>query len=293
VTLSLSRLLTTALLLQSVVGTAWAMEVPQDGALAEQPAIQTGNREPEGMRGVGIDEQLGAQLPLDMTFRNAEGESVQLASLLDQERPLVLTLNYANCPNLCSTQLSGFVDTLNSMEKWQVGKQFQIVTLSLDPNESDELNQAFKGQTLASYEGDQELASQGWHFWRGQEQDVRHIADTVGFRYNTVAGGTQFAHTAVLVLLDPQGKVARYLYGVTYEPSTLRLSLAETAAGKYVSTLDALILKCFLYNAAAGGYTASAWAITKGIMTFLALLLFGLIGWMLVLERRRKLAHAT
>lgn len=290
---SLSRVLTTILLAQGLVGTAWAGSWQQDGAIAEQPAIQTGNREPEGMRGVGIDEKLGAQIPLDMTFRNSDGSAVRLAELLDGERPVVLTLNYANCPNLCSTQLGGFVNTLNAMEKWQVGKQFQIVTLSLDPNESDELNQGFKSKTLDSFSGDQELAAQGWHFWRGQEQRVRQIADTVGFRYNTVAGGTQFAHTAALVLLDPQGKVARYLYGVTYDPNTLRLSLAETAAGKYVSTLDALILKCFLYNAAAGSYTASAWAITKGIMTFLALLLFGLIGWMLVLERRRKLAHAT
>jgi len=286
------RLTTITLLLLGGWGTtAWAGT--KAAAQDPNPAIQTGNQEPAELRDVGIDEQLGAQVPLDLGLRNSDGSSVRLRELLDGERPVILTLNYANCPNLCSTQLAGFVDSLNKMDSWQVGKQFQVVTLSLDPNESDELNQGFKAKTLGDYQGDATLAASGWHFWRGQEKDIRNVAESVGFHYNTVAAGTQFAHTAALVLLDPQGKVARYLYGVTYDPNTLRLSLSESAAGKYVSTFDALILKCFLYNAAAGSYTASAWGITKAIMTFLALILFGLIGWMLVLERRRKQALAT
>lgn len=261
---------------------AWAQE--------ELP-VQTGNREPEAMRDVGIDEMLGAQLPLDLAFKDGEGNPVRFGDLLDGERPLVLTFNYADCPNLCTTQLDGFVGTLNGMDRWRVGEQFQVVTLSLDPEESDELNSAFRERTLGAYDTAAKVR-EGWHFWRGSEDDVRRVADTVGFRYNAVPGG-QFAHTAALVLLDPGARVARYLYGVTYDPTVLRLSLAETAAGKYVSTLDALILKCFLYDAAAGSYTASAWAITKGILIFLAMLLFGLIGWMLVLERRRKRILAT
>ncbi len=234
---------------------------------------------------VGIDEQLGAQLPLDMELRTPQGTKVSLGEFFDGERPVVLTLNYANCPQLCNLQLSGFVETLNKMDSWTVGKQFQVVTLSLDPNETDDLSQRFQQRVLSGYRNP-DVAQSGWAFLRGTREQIHQVADTVGFHYNSFEDKGQFAHTAALILLDPQGKVARYLYGIEYQPSTLRLSLAETASSKYVSTVDALILRCFLYDAAAGTFVADAWKITRMVMSAVAVILFAFLGWLFLLERR-------
>ena len=234
--------------------------------------------------GVGVDEKLGAQVPLDMEFRNSKGEIVRLGDMFDGDRPIVLTMNYANCPQLCGLQLNGFVKSLNKMEQWSVGEQFQVLTVSLDPTESDDLAAGFREKTLAGY--DRPQVEQGWTFLRGKDEDIRRLADTVGFRYNSFEDKGQYAHTAVLILLDPQGKVARYLYGIEFLPSTLRLSLAETASSKYVSTVDALILRCFLYDAASGTFVADAWKITKIAMTLVAVILFAFVGRLILLERK-------
>lgn len=252
--------------------------------LGGSSSAQVADWETKEIQGVGIDEMLGAQVPLDMSFRDVSGDPVRLGDLLDGERPTVLTFNYANCPQLCDLQLTGFVDSLKGMESWTVGDQFRVVTVSLDPHESDDLAAGFRGRILDGY-GRPEAAS-GWTFLRGEEQDIRRLADVVGFRYNSVEDKGQYAHTAALILLDPQGKVARYLYGIEYQPTTLRLSLAETASSKYVSTLDALILRCFLYDAASGTFVADAWKITRIIMALVAVILFAFIGWLFRLERR-------
>lgn len=236
------------------------------------------------MDGVGVDEQLGAQVPLDMELRNSKGETVRLGDLFDGERPTVLTMNYANCPQLCGLQLSGFVKTLKEMEQWSVGEQFRVITVSLDPTESDDLSARFRSKTLSGY--DRPHVDEGWSFLRGKDEDIRLLADTIGFHYNSFEDKGQYAHTAVLTLLDPQGKVARYLYGIEYRPSTLRLSLAETASSKYVSTVDALILRCFLFDATSGTFVGDAWKITKIVMTLVAVILFAFVGKLILLERK-------
>lgn len=191
---------------------------------------------------------------------------------------MVLTLNYANCPQLCNLQLDGFVNTLNQLDDWQVGKQFQVITISLDPSETEEMAQGFRTKILSKY--DAPTASDGWHFLRGSEADIRAVAKAIGFTYNFVENKNEYAHTAVLTLLDPKAQVARYLYGIEYQPSTLRLSMAETADSKFVSTVDALILRCFSYDAASGTFVANAWIITKYVMTFVGVLLITFLVWM-------------
>ena len=252
--------------------------------LGSSLSAQVADWQSRDLDGVGVDEKLGAQVPLDMEFQNAAGETIRLGDMFDGERPTVLTMNYANCPQLCGLQLTGFVKSLNKMEQWSVGEQFKVITVSLDPNESDDLAAGFRSKTLAGY--DRPKAEQGWTFLRGKDEDILQLADTIGFRYNSFEDKGQYAHTAVLILLDPQGKVARYLYGIEYLPSTLRLSLAETASSKYVSTVDALILRCFLYDAASGTFVADAWKITKIVVTLFAAILFAFVGRLILLERK-------
>ncbi len=236
------------------------------------------NKESKDVKDVGVTEKLGATLPLDLIFKDHLGNSAPLSTYFDGQRPVVLTLNYANCPQLCNLQLDGFVNTLNQLDDWQVGNQFQVITISLDPTETDDMAHKFHDRVLSDYNAS--TAQAGWHFLRGSEKDIRAIADTVGFHYNFVERNGEYAHTAVLTLLDPKAQVARYLYGIEYPPSTLRLSMAETASSKFVSTVDALILRCFSYDAASGTFVANAWYITKVIMTFVAVLLITFLVWL-------------
>ncbi len=234
--------------------------------------------ETRDIRDVGVSEQLGATIPLELQFTDTLGNTAPLSQYFDGERPVVLTLNYANCPQLCNLQLDGFVSTLNQLDDWQVGKQFQVITISLDPSETEEMAQGFRTKILSKY--DAPTASDGWHFLRGSEADIRAVAKAIGFTYNFVENKNEYAHTAVLTLLDPKAQVARYLYGIEYQPSTLRLSMAETADSKFVSTVDALILRCFSYDAASGTFVANAWIITKYVMTFVGVLLITFLVWM-------------
>ena len=259
--------------------------------MVEPLVAQVAGWQARELDGVGIEEKLGAQVPLDLEFRSPQGEVVRLGDLFDGERPTVLTLNYANCPQLCGLQLGGFVKTLNQMDQWSVGDQFRVITVSLDPNETDDMSTRFRERILADYERSD--PRKGWSFLRGSSEDIHRLTDTVGFRYNSFEDKGQFAHTAALILLDPQGKVARYLYGIKYLPSTLRLSLAQTASSKYVSTIDALILRCFLYDATSGTFVADAWKITKIVMSIVALILFAFLGWLFLLERRVRKQNAA
>lgn len=253
-------------------------------ASAGEAAAQRADWETKEIRGVGIEEQLGTSVPLDLEFVDHEGHPVRLGDLFDGDRPTVLTLNYANCPQLCGLQLNGFIESLNGMEDWSVGEQFQVITVSLDPNETAEMAVGFRDRVLGGYE--RPKAQVGWKFLRGAEEDVRNLADTVGFHYNSVEDKGQFAHTAAVILLDPQGTVSRYLYGIEYPPATLRLSLAETASSKFVSTIDALILRCFQYDAASGTFVADAWKLTRIVLAILAAILFAFLGWLFLMERR-------
>jgi protein SCO1/2 len=269
-----------------------------DGMYAQQSGFDVNNQgqsadyQPDALDGVGIDEKLEAQLPADLIFTDPSGKDVRLGDLFDGERPVILTLNYASCPQLCGLQLNGFVKTLENMEDWTVGDQFRVVTISLDPNETAERSSDFRNALLSNY-GRREQAMSGWTFLRGSEEDIRQLADTVGFRYNYVEETGQYAHTAALMLLDPQGRVARYLYGIDFKPSTLRLSLSETADSKFVSTIDALILRCFMYDAASGSFVANAWNLTRYVLSFLALFFFAFLAWLFRLERKTRKAKAA
>ena len=282
----------------SVLLTAFVAVSGGGMALAQQSQFdpnnsgRTADYQPEHLDGVGIDEKLEAQVPQDLVFTDPNGETVKLGDLFDGERPVILTMNYASCPQLCGLQLNGFVKTLESMDDWTVGDQFRVVTVSLDPTETAERSADFRSALLKGY-GRSEQAMQGWSFLRGSEEDIRQLADTVGFRFNFIEEKGEYAHAAALMLLDPQGRVTRYLYGIDFKPSTLRLCLSETADSKFVSTIDALILRCFVFDAASGSFVANAWDITRYVLSFLALFFFAFLGWLFWLERKTRKAKAA
>lgn len=225
---------------------------------------------PPELEGIEIVEKLNTLIPLDTEFMNESGKPVKLRDYFDGQRPVLLTLNYFGCPMLCGLQLTGMLEALKEMP-WTPGKEFELITLSFDANETPILAKNKKQNYLREY-GRAEAAS-GWHFLTGREENIRALTDAVGFgfKYNEERG--EYMHAAALILLSPEGKVTRYIYGIVYEPETIRLSLVEASEGKVTSTLDQLILFCYHYDAIEGRYALAAMNLARffGALTVLAL----------------------
>ncbi len=234
---------------------------------------------------VGVDEHLGARIPLDLRFHDCEGREVRLGELFDgsDPRPTILTLNYSDCPGLCSTQLSGLASGMKGM-KLDAGSDYRVLTVSIDPEETHERAAATRERYLGEY-GRESSSSDAWEVLTGDQAAIQALTKAVGFRYKFLPAAGQFAHTAVLVLLSPKGKITRYLYGVSYDPKTLELSLKESAAGRELSTIDRLILYCFHYDPTQGRYTATVLNIVK-LSGVLIILLLG--SFVLAIVRRTR-----
>lgn len=225
---------------------------------------------PKETEGVGVTEHPGAVLPLELMFRDENGRDVRLKDYFAGSRPVILTLNYYRCPMLCTLQLNGLVDALRRME-WTPGRQFEIVTVSIDPLETPPLARLKKQNYMKEY-GRPE-AAKGWHFLTGREENIRRLAATVGFEYRYDRETDQYVHAAALFVCTPEGRVSRYLYGILYDPTTLRLSLVEAAEGRMRSTVDRILLYCFHYDSAKGRYAPAAMNLMRagGVATVLIL----------------------
>lgn len=259
---------------------ALAALLPQAGAPPQFSGPRAGVRLPQ-TEGVDVVEKLRATLPPDLVLRDPDGAAVRFGDLFDGKRPVVLSFNYESCPQLCTMQLGGFVEALNAESQWTVGEQFRVVTVGLDPAETDERARAFRERVLGQYRGGAAATARaGWSFLRGAPQDVRALADAVGYGYKFVEERNEWAHTATLVLLTPEGAVSRYLYGIDFDPQVLRLSLAETAAREFVSTRDRIILSCFVFDPTSHSYTMAAWTVTRIVLSVLALTLIGFLWWL-------------
>ncbi|HWA77227.1 MAG TPA: SCO family protein [Polyangiaceae bacterium] len=247
---------------------------------------------PKQLRGVDVKERLGSQLPLSLPFRDQDGRSVTLGQYFDGQHPVLFTLNYSNCPMLCSLMLTGLVKGLKNVE-WGINREYQVVTVSLDAAEPLDVTQRTANRYLTQY-GRPE-ARPGWHFLTGSEQNIRAYADALGFSYRYDEKRKEFAHPAAIALASPSGTLVRYLYGIEFEPKTLRLGLVEASEGKIGTTLDRLVLYCFHYDSSEGRYAPVA----KRIMEIGGALTVALLGgflWVLSRadsKRRRHLAEST
>ncbi|MGV8039440.1 MAG: SCO family protein [Thermoanaerobaculaceae bacterium] len=225
---------------------------------------------PRELEGVGVDEKLGARVPLDLAFTDESGRQVTLGQYFRPGRPVLLTLNYYQCPMLCTLQLNGLVDALRELPL-SPGREFEIVTVSINPLETPPLAAGKKKVYLESL--GRPGAEVGWHFLVGRQPEIATLADAVGFRYRYNEARKEYVHAAAFMLLTPEGVVARYLYGVMLEPRTVKLGLAEASAGKLGSTADRILLMCFHYDANAGRYVVAASRLMQagGIVTALSL----------------------
>lgn len=224
---------------------------------------------PAPLREVGFDQKLGDAVPLDARFVDETGVEVTLGSLFG-ERPVVLSLVYYECPMLCSMALNGLVSSLRVLEL-SVGREFDVLTVSFDPRETSELAAAKKASYVASY--GREGAARSWHFLSGGAEAIAALTEAVGFRYVYDSDTGQYAHAAGIVVLTPNGRIARYFYGIDYPARDLRLGLVEASQGRIGSVVDQVLLYCFQYDPESGSYAAVALNIVRlaGVLTILAI----------------------
>lgn len=237
---------------------------------------------PQELEGVGVTEYLDRSIPLGLEFRDSNGKPVKLQQFFDGKRPVLLTMNYSDCPMLCNLHLNGLFDAMKRMP-WSIGDQFQMITVSIDPLETSERARMTKQKYLQAYR--RADAAEGWHFLTGREENIKKLADTVGFHYRFSPDSRQYLHAAVTFVLTPDGRLSRYLYGVQYDPQTVRLSLLEAADGKIGTAADQILLFCFHYDADKGRYGPAAFRLMQVGSGATVLVLGGLV-W--VLRRREK-----
>lgn len=241
---------------------------------------------PKQLDGVTVDEKLGSMLDLDLTFTDHEGNHVRLGKYFGDGIPVLLTLNYYRCKMLCSLELNGVVDGLRGLE-WKPGKNFRVVTMSIDPRETVEIAKGKRQSYIDSLGRGDDV---DWTFLVGDEAQIRSVAGAVGFRYRYDAEQDQYAHPAVIVFVSPEGKVSRYLYGINFPSQDMKFALMEASEGRVGSTVDRIILSCFHYDATLGKYGPFAFGFMRlgGMLT--VVLLGGWLAFMWIRERLRRRA---
>lgn len=246
---------------------------------------------PPGLENVGVEEHLDAEIPRDLVFRDHTGERVMLGDLITGDRPVVLNLVYHTCPSFCSLVLDGTVAALQQ-QAWSVGTEFDVITVSIDPRDTPEVAADKRQRILYRYGRD--TAETGWHFLVAEQSlddeeaiasfgvypAAERLADAVGFRYQWVPRQRQFAHPGVVMMLTPDARVARYLYGLEYDTTDVRLGLLEASEGRSISSVEQVILYCYRYDSSAQGYTLVAWRVMQVGGALTAILLFGFLGFM-------------
>ena len=241
------------------------------------------------LESVDYEQKLNAQVPLDLTFVDETGNSVQLSQYFGR-RPVVLLFAYYECPMLCTLVLNNLTKSLKNLQ-FTPGDQFEIVTVSIDPAETPELAAEKKAAYLQEY--NRPGADSGWHFLTGGHAEIDSLARSVGFRYAYDHQIDQYAHPAGVILLTPEGRVSRYILGIDYPPKDLRLGLVEAAERKIGTPVDQFFLLCYRYDPQNGRYTLVIENVLRLAGSATALALGGLIFWLLRRERAAARSNQT
>jgi protein SCO1/2 len=199
---------------------------------------------------VGLDQHLDAQLPLDVLVRNEAGDAVPLSRYI-HDKPVILNFVYYRCPMLCTQVLNGLLKSSQAL-KFTLGDEYEIVSISIDPRETPQMAAEKKARYVKSYR--REGADKGWHFLTADEATIQRLTDIAGFRYQYDPASDQYAHASGIMLVTPDGRIARYFYGIDYHPTDLRLGLVETSQGKIGTSVDQVLLLCFHYDPKTGRY---------------------------------------
>ncbi len=236
---------------------------------------------PQALRDIGFDQNLGAQLPLDLVFRDERGADVRLGDLF-RGRPVVLSIVYYECPMLCTLVLNGLVSALKPVNLVP-GRDYDVIAVSFDPRETAALAAAKKKVYLERF--GKATPETAWSFLTGDQASIDGLTKAVGFRYAWDEKTNQFAHPSGVVVATPDGRIARYLFGVEYVPKDMRLALVEASEGKVGGFADQILLFCYKYDPTRGRYSA---AVINLVRAGAALTIVSLMTFIGVSRRREK-----
>jgi protein SCO1 len=248
---------------------------PQGGATAQNSKVV-----PPQLRDVGIDQSLNNQVPLDLVFHDETGKTVRLGDYFGK-KPVILSLVYFNCPQLCPMVENGLLESLKEV-RFDIGDQYNVITVSFDPKDSP--NQAFAKRATYLSMYNRKGAAAGWHFLTGDEASIAALTKAIGFRYKYDPQTDLFSHATAIVVLTPQGKVSQYFYGIRYPAGAIRLALVEASQGKIGNPVDAVLLYCSHYDPATGKYSL----IISRVLFIAALVTVILLGGLLLVLFRSK-----
>jgi protein SCO1 len=217
------------------------------------PNQGTSNGMPPALQKVGIEQKLDAQLPLEAEFKNEDGKMVKLSEYFGKGRPVILALVYYECPMLCNEVLNGLTGSLKGIS-FDAGKEFDVLAISFDARENDkpELAKNKKTSYLKRYE--RAGVENGWHFLTGTQSEIDKVTQAVGFNYTFDEKTNQFAHAGGIMVTTPEGKLARYFYGIDYQPRDLKFGIMESSQGKIGNPAEQLYLYCYHYDPSTGKY---------------------------------------
>ncbi len=246
-TTTIARLIAaTAVAASTLALPAWGQGMTQ--GIMSPPA----NVRPPGLKNVGIEQRLNEQIPPSLTFRDETGKAVQLSDYFGR-KPMILNLVYYQCPMLCGEVLSGLESALRVL-KFDVGKEFDVLTVSFDPKETPEMATSKKAEYLKRY--GRTGAAAGWHFLTGPAASIDALTKAAGFQYQYDPKTGQFAHATAIMVLTPEGRIAQYYYGVEFAPKDLRLGLIQASENKIGTVVDQVLLYCYHYDPDTGKYGA-------------------------------------
>ena len=220
--------------------------------IIQGPVTPPADVRPPGLKNVGIEQHLNEQIPPELTFQDETGKAVQLGDYFGK-KPMILNLVYYQCPMLCGEVLTGLESALRVL-KFDVGKEFDVLTVSFDPKETPQLSAAKKAEYLKRY--GRPGAAAGWHFLTGPTSSIDALTKAAGFQYQYDPKSGQFAHATAILVLTPEGKIAQYYYGVEFAPKDLRLGLIQASENKIGTVVDQVLLYCYHYDPDTGKYGA-------------------------------------
>ena len=261
-----------------IVPSALASENPQKSSVELKADPK---KAPIELQDVGLVEHLGEKIDLNLEFTDsADQKKHALKEYFQNGKPTILNLVYYSCPMLCTMVLNGVSDGIKSLD-WSVGDQFNMITISINPEDDSETAEKKRIAYLRSYSGKEgadsrhpfEQAKAGWHFFTAEEANVKKLADQLGFKYKYDDVQQEYAHAAVTYVLTPDGTISRNLYGISYKERDLRLSLLEASKGKVGNVFDRLLMFCYHYEPGSRGYALQAVRVMQlaGLATIAAL----------------------
>ena len=235
-----------------------------NGIMAPSPNVR-----PPGLKNVAIQQNLNHQIPPELMFTDDMGRKVKLGDYFGQ-KPLILNFVYYGCPMLCGEELDGLESALRVL-KFDIGKEFEVITISFDPKNTPEIAAKKKEQMLQRYK--RPGAEKGWHFLVGEPDAIAAVTKAAGFQYQYDEKTGEFAHSTAIMVLTPQGKIAQYYYGIEYPPKDLRLALVEASQDRIGNVVDELLLYCYHYDPSRGKYSATILRLLRlmGVATMLCL----------------------